>query len=213
MVKSSTSVDRVAVYVDGYNVYYGLEKGKGWRHLLWLDFRSLFEREMRPNQELVAVNYFTALGRRQSDASTKRQNIYLAALEASGGVDVHRSGRFENRRWKCSECGHSHKRPQEKMTDVALAVRLVADAHAGVFDTAWLMSADADFVPAVEYLSTTFPEKTIVTLPPRGRRSNHLIRASHAKRDISKARHSKAQLPDEVVAGDGTVLRRPEEWS
>lgn len=212
MVKTTKTVERVAVYVDGYNVYYGLQH-KGWRHLLWLDFRKLFEREMKSSQDLVAVNYFTALGRRQSEGSTERQRIYLAALEASGGVDVHIAGRFETRPWRCAKCRHSHKRPQEKMTDVAIAVRLVADAHTDIFDTVWLMSADADLVPAVEYITTAFPEKMIVSLPPRGRRSDHLIQASHAKRDISKSRHLNAQLPDEIEVDGGDILRRPIDWS
>ena len=31
---------RVAVYVDGFNLYYGL-KSKGWRRFYWLDIRAL----------------------------------------------------------------------------------------------------------------------------------------------------------------------------
>ena len=31
--------ERVNVYIDGYNLYYGL-KSKEWRRYLWLDFRS-----------------------------------------------------------------------------------------------------------------------------------------------------------------------------
>ena len=31
---------RVAAYVDGFNLYYGL-KSKGWRRFYWLDIRAL----------------------------------------------------------------------------------------------------------------------------------------------------------------------------
>ena len=106
-----------------------------------------------------------------------------------------------------------HSRPQEKMTDVAIAVQLVADAYADIFDTAWLMSADADLVPAVEFIADSFPNKLLVALPPRGRRSDHLIDAIGRKRDISRARHSQAQLPEEVIGDNGVVLRRPSEWT
>ncbi len=47
------------VYVDGVNFYYGLRKNR-WRKYYWLDMVKLFESFMRPNQELVAVKYFSA---------------------------------------------------------------------------------------------------------------------------------------------------------
>ena len=40
---------RVAVYVDGFNLYYGL-RSKGWRRYYWLDLRSLSEQLLRPGQ-------------------------------------------------------------------------------------------------------------------------------------------------------------------
>lgn len=76
------------------------------------------------------------------------------------------------------------------MTDVAIAVQSVADAHRDFFDTAWLMRADADLVPAVQYVVQEFPNKSIVSLPPRGRQSDHLNRIIGATRYISRARHS-----------------------
>ena len=50
---------RVAVYVDGFNLYYGL-RSKGWRRYYWLDLRRLSEQFLRPGQRLVMVRYFTA---------------------------------------------------------------------------------------------------------------------------------------------------------
>lgn len=210
MGQSSSKLERVAVYVDGYNLYYGLN-AKGWKRFLWLDLRQLFENEMGPGQVLTGVNYFTSLGRRQSAESTKRHKLYLAAIDATGGVAI-TLGKFETRPWRCGSCGTTHKRPQEKMTDVAFAVQLVADAHADAFDTAWLMCADADLIPAVTYMRSAFPEKVLVALPPRGRRSDELINEVGRKRDISRARHARAQLPDEVIDATGAVLRRPTEW-
>ena len=44
---------KVIVYVDGYNVYYGLKKGGAkWKKLYWLDIVKFFERMMLPDQEL-----------------------------------------------------------------------------------------------------------------------------------------------------------------
>ena len=37
---------RVAVYVDGFNLYYGL-RSKGWRRYYWLDLHRLSEQSLR----------------------------------------------------------------------------------------------------------------------------------------------------------------------
>jgi hypothetical protein len=57
---------RVAVYVDGRNLYYGL-KSRGWRRYYWLDLRRLAENLLRPSQRLTAVRYFTARFEPQAD--------------------------------------------------------------------------------------------------------------------------------------------------
>jgi hypothetical protein len=54
---ATKATERIAAYIDGFNLYFGIRK-EGRRHL-WLISRrscSLF----RPHQELVAVRYFTA---------------------------------------------------------------------------------------------------------------------------------------------------------
>ena len=72
---------RTIVYVDGYNLYYGLlRKSK----LKWLDLLSLFEGHvLDQNADLVEVRYYTApvLGRMSDDGeSPQRQRRYLQAL-------------------------------------------------------------------------------------------------------------------------------------
>ena len=44
---------RVIVYIDGLNFYYGLRKDVRWKKYYWLDIVKLFEMFMRPNQELL----------------------------------------------------------------------------------------------------------------------------------------------------------------
>ncbi len=72
---------RTIVYVDGYNLYYGLlRKSK----LKWLDLYSLFnEHVLDDRANLLQVRYYTApvLGRMSDDSrSTQRQRNYLQAL-------------------------------------------------------------------------------------------------------------------------------------
>ena len=44
---------KVIVYVDGFNFYYGLKKDKRWRQYYWLDMVRFFELGLKENQELV----------------------------------------------------------------------------------------------------------------------------------------------------------------
>jgi hypothetical protein len=60
---------RCLVYVDGFNLYYGvLEANPAWK---WLNLQSLFE-ALRPDEEVVAIKYFTALVEPDRHLSPKR---------------------------------------------------------------------------------------------------------------------------------------------
>ena len=53
------SKERVAVYVDGFNLFYGM-RAMGQRRYYWLNLRKLAENLLRRNQSLALVRYFTA---------------------------------------------------------------------------------------------------------------------------------------------------------
>ena len=69
---------RVAAYVDGFNLYYGLKARHG-RKYLWLDLQALAESLLRRGQTLEKVVYFTARVRNDPDGE-QRQSDYLDAL-------------------------------------------------------------------------------------------------------------------------------------
>ncbi len=209
---------RVFGYVDGYNVYYGL-LSKGWKRFYWLDLRALFTTLLLPGDELVAVKYFTARGRGPQD-SNRRQAIYLGALSSSGGVEII-SGRFARRTRKhCSYCGNylqclkcerSDRRNQEKTTDVAIGVNLVADAHEGLYDKAFLMTGDSDLIPAVKHVVDRLGKRVVVT-PPPGRRSDHLNEVGSGVAYFSVGAFRRSQLPEVVMGSGGREYRRPAAW-
>ena len=72
---------RTVVYVDGYNLYYGLLRKTT---LKWLDLVALFRDQVLATEaELMQVRYYTApvLGRMcDNPESPQRQRIYLQAL-------------------------------------------------------------------------------------------------------------------------------------
>lgn len=80
---------KTIVYIDGYNLYYGLlRKTK----LKWLDLFALFrDHVLDDDAELVQVRYYTApvLGKMCDDPdSPRRQRIYLQALRKLYPSDV-----------------------------------------------------------------------------------------------------------------------------
>ena len=78
---------KTIVYIDGYNLYYGLLKGTAYK---WLDLLA-FARQLLPDDhEVVAVKYFTSctLTYPHDNAAVERQNVYLQALLSFAEVKV-----------------------------------------------------------------------------------------------------------------------------
>ena len=87
-------MDRVIVYIDGFNLYFGIIE-RCWHRYLWLDLHALSKRLLKPTQALIATKYFTARVRADK-AKNSRQSTYLQAMETLGGVDVH-YGRYQKK--------------------------------------------------------------------------------------------------------------------
>jgi uncharacterized LabA/DUF88 family protein len=108
--------------------------------------------------------------------------------------------------------GHTYTTYHEKMTDVNIAVGMMADASQDKFDTALLVSGDSDLVGLVERVQTLFKRRVIVAFPPE-RKPRSLRRAASAVLDIDAGLLAKSLFPNEIVKADGYVLKRPVEWT
>jgi uncharacterized LabA/DUF88 family protein len=202
---------RVAVYIDGFNLYFGL-RAKYDRKYLWLDLQKLADSLVRPGQSLEFVRYFTARVRRDAEGQ-QRQSDYLDALrERSPRVKI-KDGRFQEKGRRCHDCGSAWTVFEEKETDVNIAVALLADAVRDQFDTALLISADSDLCPAVRETKSLFPAKRIIAAFPPGRHSAELKRVVNGFMFIGEDKVRQAQLPDQVATKAGVVLRRPKHWA
>jgi hypothetical protein len=84
-------MQRVVVYVDGFNLYFGM-KSKGWRKLYWLNLVALASALLKHDQQLHKVHYFTSRIRSTKNnlPDIQRQTTYLEALACQSGLD--RSG-------------------------------------------------------------------------------------------------------------------------
>jgi len=205
---------RVAVYIDGFNFYYGLKSAGGstYRELLWLDFHALSSRLIRADQTLAMVKYFTARVARPPEKQD-RQRIFLQAVEASGVQIL--EGQYQDNRLECRQCGSAWFVSKEKQTDVRIAVEMLKDATLDRWDTAMLVTGDSDLLPPIQALKEMYPGKRIlVAFPPdRHKSAVRLKQEAHGWFIIKLDQIRSSQLPDPVRTSDGYELHRPRHWS
>lgn len=204
---------RTNVYIDGYNFYYGAVKDTRFK---WLDFQR-FIRMMRPHDDVQKIYYFTALTDGQARA---RQQPFLAALATLPQVEIV-LGKFLHKRVRCrvgacqATCDRVFNAPEEKRTDVNIAVHMLDDAYQDACDQFVLISGDSDLVPPIHRIKHRFPQKqVIVYVPSRGRQGHgfELRTAADKARDVPLNLLPKAQFPTRVPDGSGGFIDKPASW-
>lgn len=204
-------MERVIVYVDGFNLYFGL-KDAGFKRYYWLDVAALGCALLKPNQTLAVTHYFTARirdnGRNALDR--KRQSNYLDALTLRGARI--QEGHYLPKDRQCRKCGHEWRDYEEKETDVNIAVQMLADAFDNKYDTALVISGDSDLCTPVRHIRIRFPHKRIIVAFPPRRHSSELKRCANGYLSIGEDKLRDSQLPDQVAKPDGYTLIRPESW-
>lgn len=198
------------VYVDGFNLYHGL-KDKFGRRLLWLDLVALAG-SLRPRSQLLTVRYFTAPVLDNPDAAS-RQGRYQQALIANsrGQIDIVQ-GRYQKKTMSCRGCGANWTHYEEKETDVNIATSIVTDAAEGNADTALIISADSDLVPAVRAARTLNSTLYMAAAFPPKRFSAELKRLMPGSLHIGTTKLTQSQLPTTVTDAHGYTYTRPAKW-
>jgi hypothetical protein len=206
-------VNRVISYIDGFNLYFGF-KDKGWKRYYWLDLVALSGALLKPGQTLESTHYFTARLRMAGNnhADKQRQDDYLDALTTRHNLHIH-YGHYLRKTRQCRSCGAQWPDYEEKMTDVNIAVQLLADAFDNHFDTALIISADSDLTTPVQFVRKRFPQKRIIVAQPPGRNSVQLAKAATAAFTLSQTKVRQSQLPDRVTTQAGIALQRPATWT
>ena len=205
--------DRVIVYVDGFNLYYGL-KDSGLRRYYWLDIQKLAENLLKPNQRLVAVRYFTTRLKETPASATKRkrQSTYLEALETLHDTHLY-YGHYLAKDKRCSSCGAVWQTYEEKMTDVNIAVELLVDAQDDKIDTAIIVSGDSDLTRPIEVVLQRYSNtRVIIAFPPNRDHSKRLKIAATSYFTIGRKKLKDSQFPNEIKTASGFVLKRPQKW-
>ncbi len=217
---------RTVVYVDGYNLYYGLLRKTT---LKWLDLFALFrDHVLDPETELIQVRYYTApvLGRMcDSPESPQRQRRYLQALrkmypEKIAIIEgkILATTPFQRLVKPIVEAPDLQMVQvydfNEKKTDVNLAADLIAGAWTGAYDQAVVCSNDTDLEAALATVRQHHPDIRLGLVAPipgddHRRISTDLSRHAHWSKPLSPVHLKNAQLPERIPH---SALRKPETW-
>ena len=202
-------MERIIVYIDGFNLYFGL-RTKGWKRYYWLNLRKLALNILRGNQKLIATKYFTSRISGPPD-KVKRQGIFIEALETLENFHIY-YGHYLTNTIECKKCGDIFPKPNEKMTDVNIAVEMLTDAFLDHFDSAIFISADGDLTAPIRKIRSLFPSKRVIVAFPPARFSFSLKEVASASFAIGRKKFAESVFPNEILKRDGFVLRRPAKW-
>ncbi|WP_196893758.1 NYN domain-containing protein [Aureivirga marina] len=199
-------MEKVAVFIDGFNLYFGLNSK--CPTLKWLDVYLLSENLLKPNQTLVAVNYFTArIGNNPS--KEQRQSIYLSAIKNTQASIIY--GHYKSKPKSCKRCGHTWTTNEEKMTDVNIAMEMVKGAYKDIYDVAILISGDSDLIPPIKSVQQLFSKKVFVVFPPN-RHNNSVKNAADFSMNLGRGKISQSQFPLKITLQNGHNIKKPSVW-
>jgi uncharacterized LabA/DUF88 family protein len=202
-------MERVIVYVDGFNLYFGMLEG-GYDYCKWLNLNQLSQNLLQSNQRLIAVKYFTSRVSNNPDKQ-KRQTTYIEALE-SVGVEIF-YGHYQNNMQECRRCGSRWSEFNEKMTDVNIATQMLMDAYQDNYDMAMLISGDSDLVPPIRSIHENFKNKRVFVAFPPKRHNNTVALQAKGSMTIGRKKLVDSQFEQEVTKRDGYILKKPDHWT
>lgn len=212
----SDSGPRTIIYIDGYNWYHAIFKHyPEWK---WLNIQTFFE-ALRPHDNVQAIKFFTAIvdEHRPGSDARERHTKYIAALKTLSKVQVI-LGKFQLREVTCrAECGKKYAVPEEKKTDVNIAVEILSDSFKNACDSIVVVSGDSDAQPPIQWVKRNCQTKITVYIPalPPDRDKRRLD--FYAQNGIDCKFFptdglGDHQFPHAVKTGAGTFVCRPSSW-
>ena len=208
---NSMKKQKVIVYVDGFNFYYGLKGDPKWKRYYWLDIVKFFDKFMKPDQELIKVKYFSARPDNQ-EKNARQYAFFQANMENSRFQLI--LGKYLKKKITCFNCGNIINTYEEKESDVRIATQIVSDSYEKNCDIAIVVSADSDMIPSVE-LAKQAGQKVFIYFPPNHYSSNLAALANGHPIQLSKyeSRFRQSLLPDVVHLKEKNFdLSIPEKW-
>ncbi len=208
MQEQEKNRERVIVYIDGFNLYFGMREA-GFDYCRWLNLKVLVQNLLHSNQTLVDIYYFTSRVSNSPDKQ-KRQSIYIDALQSVGIKVVY--GNYQDGTEECKRCGNVWRTAKEKMTDVNIATSIIIHAFQDKYDAAMLITGDSDLVPPIKSVHENFKNKRVFLAFPPKRHNSSMALVSKGSFIIGRKKLVDSQFEEEVISKTGYKLRRPDSW-
>jgi uncharacterized LabA/DUF88 family protein len=200
--------ERVIVYIDGFNLYFGMREA-GLDNCRWLNLQKMSQKLLQSHQELIEIKYFTSRVSNNPEKQ-KRQSTYIDALE-SIGIKVF-YGNYQDGKESCKRCNHVWRTAKEKMTDVNIATTMIVDAYNDCYDMAMLVSGDSDLVPPIRAIHENFNKKRVLVAFPPKRHNSSMGLVAKGSLTIGKRTLADSQFDDEIKSRIGYTLKIPSSW-
>jgi uncharacterized LabA/DUF88 family protein len=215
---------RTIVYADGFNLYYRALRSRP--EFKWLNVKRLAENVLTPQNNVVAVKYYTArVSARVDPDAPKRQQIYFDALSTIPEVEIVQ-GNFLVKKTYAALVGSTNGKPvfqpwpsvvrivktEEKGSDVNLGSHLVRDAFTDQYDVAAVITNDTDLVEPIR-IAIEEVGKVVGIIAPVDKPSADLKAVSSFLRHIRPGHLAASQFPDVVQRQGGAPLQRPASWN
>ena len=203
---------RATVYVDGFNLYYGVKR---WRSSRWLDLGEL-SRRLFPNDEIHRIRYFTARVKGKHDPSAPlRQQSYLRALSSIPNLTFHFGTFLVSESWMPLAFPSRWRVPvlktEEKGSDVNLATFLLLDVFQQDCEMAVVLSNDSDLKYPIEIVQGPPFNVPVWVVNPHTHRAAALKPTHHL--DLHRSIVLASQFPRTVQTPNGKLVTRPASWA
>lgn len=194
---------KARMYIDGFNLYHAIDE-LNHPKLKWLNHWLLAKSLLREGEELDEVHFFTAVLTWEREKQQRHVN-YLKALRAVG-VTVHEAN-FKKTTKRCRLYERNCKFHEEKQTDVAISVKIVADALSGAVDRVILLTADSDQIPTAKFIASLPNVSITLVYPPgRGKEARDLGNVIPDRTELTPGRLGTALLPNTVTDRTGKAV-------
>lgn len=203
--------EKTIVYIDGFNLHYGAlnRRETGFR---WLDLGKWIS-GIFPDKEISKIKFFTAeVSAKRSIDQLREQRDYWRALRTLPNLEIIEGFfLFSPKKIHITEdVSLIAKIPEEKGTDVNLAVHLVNDAHLKKFDTAIIVSNDSDLAESIR-IATQELKLKVGVLNPYPIFNRQIIKYATFKMPVRDQALLRSQFPAVLEDGFGTITK-PKTW-
>lgn len=209
------SSNRAILYVDGFNLYYGIRNCPGGK---WLDLDHL-ARLVLPHYSVEQVKYFTArISAPPGDPSKpQRQAAYWRALRTLPNLEII-EGNFSSHPVSVRPISPvipsiskvTIMKTEEKGSDVNLATHLLVDAFDRRFQTAIVISNISDLALPIETVVKRFGP--VIVLNPHLKSPGRRLRLAASQfRPLRRGPVTASQFPMTLSDRYG-IIHRPKGW-